>query len=192
VAANGELGELVLIDVEEDGGSEADFISPKLVQRLNLRTQPVEMTATLAFKTMTETFFATQKVELTLIGRLKKSLHWEFLVAPHTCPFSGVLAGRPFIKECGIPHTLFPEKKEVECNIIRQTKMTVCAMNPTSIQYHFGADLQKQEAERLSKERARAENEKKAAEVDALKKQQTQGDNGTERPKPDREKMQGS
>jgi len=181
VTINRELGEAVLVEVAEDGGSSADFISPNLVQRLNLRTQPVEIATTLAFQTMTDTFLATRKVELTLIGRSKKSLHREYLVAPNTCPFSGILAGRPFIKECGVPHTLFLQRNGSECNIIRQKTMTVCATNPNSVQYHFEADLHKQEAERVSKERARAENERKAAELEALKKQRAQSRNSAQR-----------
>lgn len=113
--------------MKEDTGSEVNWIAPTVVTQLRAaivnvgrRTEYVGM--------MGENFVPRQQVALSLLGQSSKSHYGDFFIAPAKFPFHGVVVGNAFIKACGHPHSLFPERKKTsQFLLMMQKKATVRA-----------------------------------------------------------------
>ena len=112
--------------MKEDTGSDVNWISPVVAFRLKAKI--LDIGSSTEYVGITGTgFVARKKVELSLTGSSAKSHHGVFLIAPDDFPFPGIVVGKPFIKDCGHPHALFPEKETRESLLVMQKKATVRA-----------------------------------------------------------------
>lgn len=115
----------VTIDLREDTGSDANWIAPAVVQQLQIQVQPASQDKAFVSFMGTE-FTPPGQVHLSLMGTGPKSLYVKCLVAPKDFPFTGIVLGHKFIKQCGHPHTLFAQEPAGKSLLMLQKEATVC------------------------------------------------------------------
>jgi len=114
----------MLVEVKEDSGSDANWISAGVAAKLAVRPLAVGLHKEFVCPTGTS-YVPSSKVKISLIGATDKVPVNDFFIAPDNFPFSGIVVGKPFIREYGHPHKIFPEKEADEFLLMMQKQPTV-------------------------------------------------------------------
>ena len=134
---NGKTGGAEYVEVKEDTGSDVNWIAQETADQLKVRTLEVESDSVFV-GLMGVSFLPSRKVQISLTGVSRKTLYGEFLIAPENFPFIGIVVGNPFIRECGHPHTLFPEKRKTGQSLLMMQKKATVRCGNTYKANEFG------------------------------------------------------
>jgi len=104
---NPNTGNTQDVKVNEDTGTDVSWISPKLVRQCGLQILPAPSQFFLDFDGKTHQ--PTGLVNIPITGKLNKSAHVEFYVAPENAPI-GLIVGNRFIQTFGHSHTVFEDE----------------------------------------------------------------------------------
>ena len=111
-------GDTVKIEVREDTGAVENWVSPLIVEKLQLSVLRINSPGTEYTGFKGEKYKPTGEVNIWLAGKPRTSIEAQCLIAPEGFPIDGITFGTKFISEVGHVHTLFTDNKGESANLV--------------------------------------------------------------------------
>jgi hypothetical protein len=155
--------------VKEDTGSDFSLIHPDIVYAFGMKPRDVLGSPPLGQDAKGAIHPFTKFVEINLSGPGDTSICHPFYLAAPGCPIRGIIAGTDFIKSHAHAHQLFYDEPPKPTLVLLQQHSTVYSHAHGSC---IGTNVFEQESEQIDIQQARAEADRKRAELRS-KKQKT-------------------